>query len=183
MLTPGAGYYQQKTPEKLSTDWRSNAFRYEGKGQTKMSNAAIPAKVYFEDVQIGDELPPLVTAPITHLQLVKYAGASGDFNPLHTDPKVGEAIGVGGIIAHGMLIMGFAGQMLSDYVGPQALKKFGVRFKGMTHLDDIITCTGTITEKYEEDGEGRIAGKVQAVDQHGDVKVTGTFVAVLPQRE
>lgn len=148
-----------------------------------MSKTTVPAKIYFEDVQVGDEIPKLVTAPVTHLQLVRYAGASGDFNPLHTDPKIGEAIGVGGIIAHGMLIMGFVGQMLSDYVGPQALKKFGVRFKGMTHLNDEITCTGTITEKYEENGEGRIAGKVQAADQNGDIKVAGTFVAALPRRE
>ena len=147
-----------------------------------MGRTMIPAKVYFEDVQVGDEIPKLVTAPVTHLQLVRYAGASGDFNPLHTDPKIGEMIGVGGIIAHGMLIMGFVGQMLSDYVGPQALRKFGVRFKGMTHLNDEITCTGTITEKYEANGEGRIAGKVQAADQNGDIKVTGTFVAALPHR-
>src|SRR5207302_9609370 len=97
-------------------------------------------------------------------------------------PKIGEMIGTGGIIAHGMLIMGFVGQMLSDYVGPLALRKFGVRFKGMTHLDDVITCTGTITEKYESDGEARIAGKVQAADQNGDVKVTSTFVASMLHR-
>jgi acyl dehydratase len=142
----------------------------------------IPTKIYFEDVQVGDALPPLVKEPITHLQLVRYAGASGDFNPLHTDPSVGEAMGVGGIIAHGMLIMGFVGQMLSEYLGPQALKKFGVRFKGMTRLNDVITCTGVITKKYEENGEGCIAGDVQAVDQNGDVKVTGSFVAALPRR-
>ena len=85
------------------------------------------------------------------------------------DPKVGEEIGTGGIIAHGMLIMGFVGQLLSDYVGPTALRKFGVRFKGMTHLEDVITCTGTITNKYEADGEARIAGKVQAVDQNDPI--------------
>ncbi|HEY5002878.1 MAG TPA: MaoC/PaaZ C-terminal domain-containing protein [Ktedonobacteraceae bacterium] len=139
-------------------------------------------KRYYEDVQVGDALPPLVKSPMTHLRLVRYAGASGDFNPLHTDPKVGEEIGTGGIIAHGMLIMGFVGQLLSDYAGPGALRKFGVRFKGMTHLDDEITCAGTITEKYEVDGEGRIAGKVLAVDQNGDVKVAGTFIAALPHR-
>lgn len=139
-------------------------------------------KLYFEDVQVGDTIPKLITSPVTHLQLVRYAGASGDFNPLHTDPKIGEMIGTGGIIAHGMLIMGFVGRLVSDYVGPAALRKFGVRFKGMTHLDDVITCTGTITEKYEADGEARIAGKVQAQDQNGDVKVTGTFVAALPRR-
>ena len=145
-------------------------------------NPSINVKRYFEDVEVGEEIPQLVKSPVTHLQLVRYAGASGDFNPLHTDPKVGEEIGTGGIIAHGMLIMGFVGQLLSDYVGPEALRKFGVRFKGMTRLGDVITCTGKVTEKYEENGEGRIAGKVQAVDQNGDVKVAGTFVAALPKR-
>jgi acyl dehydratase len=146
------------------------------------TEATLPTKRYFEDVQVGDEIPRLVASPVTHLQLVRYAGASGDFNPLHTDPKIGEMVGTGGIIAHGMLIMGLVGRMLSDYVGPTALRKFGVRFKSMTRLDDVITCSGVISEKYEVDGEGRIAGKVQAADQNGDVKVTGTFVAALPRR-
>ena len=146
------------------------------------TDAQIPVKLYYEDVQVGDAIPKLVKSPLSHLQLVRYAGASGDFNPLHTDPKIGELVGVGGIIGHGMLTMGFVGQLLSDYVGPTALRKFGVRFKGMTRLDDVIICTGTITEKYEADGEARIAGKVQATDQNGDVKVAGTFVAALPRR-
>ncbi len=146
------------------------------------TEAQVPVKLYYEDVQVGDTIPKLVKSPVSHLQLVRYAGASGDFNPLHTDPKIGELVGVGGIIAHGMLIMGFAGQLLSDYVGPTALRKFDVRFKGMTRLDDVITCTGTITEKYEADGEARIAGKVQATDQNGYVKVAGKIVAALPHR-
>src|SRR5690348_18472145 len=102
-----------------------------------MTTQAESKKLYFEDVQVGDALPQLVKEPMTHLQLVRYAGASGDFNPLHTDPKVGELIGVGGIITHGMLIMGFVGQLLSDYVGPTALRKFDVRFKGMTRINDV----------------------------------------------
>jgi len=146
------------------------------------TDAQIPGKLYYEDVQIGDTIPKLVKSPISHLQLVRYAGASGDFNPLHTDPKIGELVGIGGIIGHGMLIMGFVGQMLSDYVGPTALRKFDVRFKGMTRLDDIITCTGTITEKYEVDGEARIVGRVHATDQNDEVKVAGRFVAALSRR-
>lgn len=146
------------------------------------TNAQVPAKLYYEDVQVGDAIPKLVKSPVSHLQLVRYAGASGDFNPLHTDPKFGELVGIGGIIAHGMLIMGFVGQMLSDYVGPTALRKFDVRFKGMTRLDDVITCSGTITEKNEADSEAHITGKVQATDQNGEVKVAGTFVAALPRR-
>ena len=146
------------------------------------TSAQVPTKVYFEDVQVGDAIPRLIKSSVTHLQLVRYAGASGDFNPLPTDPKIGEMLGLGGIISHGMLIMGFVGQMLSDYVGPTALRKFDVRFKGMTHLDDVITCTGTVTEKFEADGEARISGRVKAAAQNGDVKVIGTFVAALPRR-
>jgi acyl dehydratase len=146
-------------------------------------NMQAPAKLYYEDVQIGDALPVLVKSPVTHTQLVRYAGASGDFNPLHTDPAVGERVGLGGIIAHGMLIMGFVGQLVSDYVGPMALRSFEVSFKGMTRLEDVITCSGTIDNKYEADGENCISGTVQAVDQTGSVKVAGTFVAALPKRD
>ncbi len=146
------------------------------------TNTQTPKVRYADEVQVGDELPKLVKSPLSLNQLVRYSGASGDFNPLHTDPKVGEMIGTGGVISHGMLIMGFVGQLLSNYVGPSALRKFNVRFKGMSHLDDVITCTGTVTEKTEVDGETRISGKVQAADQNGDVKVAGTFTAVFPKR-
>ena len=142
----------------------------------------VSAKLFYEDVHVGYVIPPLVKPPVTHLQLVRYAGASGDFNPLHTDPAVGEKIGFGGIIAHGMLIMGFVGQTVSDFVGPTALRSFEVSFKGMTHLGDVIACTGSIIETYEAENEARIVGTVQATDQDGDVKVVGTFVAALPKR-
>lgn len=141
-----------------------------------------PTKRYYEDIQVGEALPPLVKPPITHLQLVRYAGASGDFYPVHTDPQVGQRIGLGGIIAPGLLIMGFVGQLVSDFVGPTALHSFAARFTGITHLQDVITCTGTITDKYEVDGQGHIVGQVQAADQTGQVKLTGNFVAVMPKR-
>lgn len=141
-----------------------------------------PIKQYYEDIQVGEIIPPLVKPPITHLQLVRYAGASGDFYPVHTDPQVGERIGLGGIIAPGLLIMGFVGQLVSDFVGPSALHSFATRFTAMTHLQDVITCTGTITDKYEVEGEGRIVGQVQASDQIGQVKLTGSFVAAMPRR-
>ena len=139
-------------------------------------------KRYYEDIQVGEALPRLVKPSITHLQLVRYAGASGDFYPVHTDPQVGERIGLGGIIAPGLLIMGFVGQLVSDFVGPTALHSFAARFTGVTHLQDVITCTGTITNKFEVDGEGRIVGQVQATDQTGQVKLTGSFVAAMPKR-
>ena len=146
------------------------------------STSRAPTKRYYEDIQIGEALPPLVKSPITHLQLVRYAGASGDFYPVHTDPQVGQRIGLDGIIAPGLLIMGFVGQLVSDFVGPTALHSFAARFTGMTHLQDVMTCSGTITDKYEHEGQGRIVGHVQATDQTGQVKLTGSFVAVLPKR-
>ena len=63
-------------------------------------------KVYFEDVKVGDELPPLVKGPIEQIQLTRYAGASGDFNPIHQDDEFARAAGMGGVFAHGMLSMG-----------------------------------------------------------------------------
>ncbi|MEI7555649.1 MaoC/PaaZ C-terminal domain-containing protein [Candidatus Chlorohelix sp.] len=140
-------------------------------------------RLYFEDVQLGEQLPPLTKAPVTHVQLVRYAGASGDFNPLHTDPEVGKAVGTGGTIAHGMLIMGFVGQMISDYLGDTSnLYRFRVRFQNMTRPGDVITCSGHVVRKYEEAGKGYIEAQVQAVDSTGDRKVAGSFTAILPLR-
>src|SRR5947207_15762706 len=108
------------------------------------TDAKVPAKLYYEDVEVGDTIPKLVKGSLTHLQLVRYAGASGDFNPLHTDPKFGEMMGTGGIIAHGLLVMGFVGQMLSDQVGPTAARRCGVAVQGMADRGDVITCSGSI---------------------------------------
>jgi acyl dehydratase len=144
----------------------------------------VPARIFFEDVSEGMALPELTNPPITHTMLVKYAGASGDFNPLHTDPAVGQKFGLGGPIAHGMLIMGFLGHFASDYLGgPGPLKQFGVRFKNMTRHGDVITCSGVITQKYEEDGQHLIKANVFAKDQTGEVKASGSFTASLPARD
>ncbi len=112
-----------------------------------LERGPVAAKVFYQDIEEGTEIPPLVNKPVNHTQLVKYAGASGDFNPLHTDPEVGVKVGLGGPIAHGMLIMGFLGHLISDYLGgPGALRKFGVRFQSMTRHGDVISCTGNITK-------------------------------------
>jgi acyl dehydratase len=137
---------------------------------------------FFDDVTVGMTLPNLTATPVTHNQLVRYAGASGDFNPLHTDISFANSAGLDNVIAHGMFVMGLVGRMISDYVGPTALRRFGVKFKGMTRLGDTITCSGTIRAKLEANGETRIRCDVQATDQHGEVKLTGSFEAALPQR-
>ena len=82
-----------------------------------------------------------------------------------------------------MLIMGFLGHFISDYLGgPGPLKQFGVRFKNMTRHHDVITCSGVITRKYEEGGQHLIQAEVFAKDQTGEVKAAGSFTASLPTR-
>ena len=140
-------------------------------------------ELYFEDVNVGDAVPELVKGPLQKLQHVMYAGASGDFNPLHTDDDFAKAVGMkDGVIAHGMLIMGFVGQAVAAWIPKKHLKKFGVRFAGMTKPGNTITVTGTVTDKRVEDGAHIIAGTVTAKDENGDVKVSGHFEAALPSR-
>ncbi len=137
--------------------------------------------VLFEDVRVGDEMPLLVKEPVTEVQLVRYAGASGDFNPLHTVHSVGEAAGFGGVIAHGLLIMGFVGQAITQWVPNRCIRKFRVRFTGVTRPGDAITVTGRVEEK--DPAENRITYSVEAKDQNGDAKIKGSFEAVFPSEK
>src|SRR5215472_831087 len=111
------------------------------------------SRVYADDVKVGDELPPLVKGPIQQIQLTRYAGASGDFNPIHQDPEFAKAAGMGDVFAHGMLTMGFVGQALTDWAGPASVRKFGVRFIALVRLKDVVTCTGRVIAKSSKDDE------------------------------
>ena len=134
---------------------------------------------HYDVIQVGEALPPLVKAPITEVQLVRYSGASGDFNPIHTVHQAGVDAGNGGVIAHGMLIMGFAAQMITNWVRPEQVRSFGVRFTGISRPGDEITVTGKVLDKMEVEGEQRVRCEVEAVDQTGHRKLKGEFVAAL----
>jgi acyl dehydratase len=138
--------------------------------------------IYFVSISTGDEIPSLTAAPITETQLVRYSGASGDFNPIHTVQHVAEEAGLGGVIAHGMLVMGLVGRTISDWVGIAPLRRFGVRFVGITKPGQVITVSGKVVEKMEIDGEYRVRCELSAVDQDGHQKVKGSFVVALPTR-
>ncbi|MBU8878008.1 dehydratase [Bacillus sp. FJAT-29790] len=102
--------------------------------------------------EIGQELEPLVKPAIDKVQLVKYAGASGDFNLIHTDVETAKQVGLPGTIAHGMLSMGFLGQLCSQLVGTNGfVKHLMVRFAGMVFLEDVLTCRAKVTNKNEEE--------------------------------
>lgn len=117
-----------------------------GKGENRL--------LVYEDLKEGQVLEPLVKPAVTKVQLVKYAGASGDYNPLHTDDEFAHSIGMPGVIAHGMLVMGFLGEYVNKLAGLSAeIANFRMRFGAMTVPGDSITCSAIIRSVYEEDGK------------------------------
>ncbi len=129
----------------------------------------------FAELQEGMELEALEKPPIDRVQLVKYAGASGDFNPLHTVDSFAQSAGLDGVIAHGMLSMGFLGQYVRALVGANAdIKQMKVRFQRMVKPGDVLTCRGKVTAVSDGE-EGKVATfDIAAVNQNGDVVTAGS---------
>ena len=120
-------------------------------------------------MKVGEELTPLAKEPVTRLQLVKYAGGSGDFNPIHWDPDRAREMGLDGVIAHGMLSMGFLGQYVAGVAGPEKVRRLQVRFAAMVRPGDELTCRGTVRSVEE----GRALLDVWAENQEGEKVTTG----------
>ena len=137
---------------------------------------------YFQDVTEGEELPPVVVENLSRTDLVRYAGASGDFNPIHHDEEFAHVAGQPSVFGHGMLTAAFVGRCVTDFVGPDSLRRLKVRFATRVWPGDTIVSMGKVTRKYEADGERRIDGEVQAVNQKGEVAVSGSFTAALAGR-
>jgi acyl dehydratase len=143
------------------------------------------ARVYFEDVAIGQEMPPLVKPPIQQIQLTRYAGASGDFNPIHQDEAFARAAGMGGVFAHGMLSMGFVAQSVTDWAGVGTVRALGVRFAALVRLGDVITCRGRVVSTRpakDSSGEHLVDLECWAENQKGEKVVTGHATVALPSR-
>src|SRR5215213_3644027 len=96
------------------------------------------------NLQAGQSLPSLEKEPVSKTQILRYAGASGDDNLIHTDVETARERGLDGVIAHGMLSMGFLGQYLTELAGPGHTRALSVRFAGMVRLGDVLTCGGTV---------------------------------------
>lgn len=138
-------------------------------------------RIKFDDYEIGAELPSETVGPIKHMDLVRYAGASGDFNPIHTDPEFAKEVGLGGTIAHGMYIMAQVGRFSTNWAHPQQVKSFAVKFRGMSRPGETIICRGKIKRKKEVDGEKLLTVAVEAVttkDGEDEVKVGGELVVL-----
>jgi len=140
------------------------------------ADATVPR---FDDVRVGDTLPPLTLPPLDRTTLALFAGASGDHNPIHIDIDVARRAGLPDVIGHGMLSMAWLGRLLTGWAPQTALREFGVRFQGIVHLGNVITCTGTVVEKLERAGERLVRIELQATNQYGERKTAGEALVAL----
>jgi acyl dehydratase len=132
------------------------------------------------DIKVGDTKSLVVFDNLTRSQIVMYAGASGDYNPLHSDEVFTTKIaGYPSVFAHGMLSMGATGRVLTDWFGADGLAKYGVRFVNQVWPGDTLTATATVDAIREEGGAAFADLTVSTVNQDGQPVVTGTATARL----
>jgi acyl dehydratase len=124
------------------------------------------------DVQVGESVKEMQLAPVSRIDLIKYAGASGDFNPIHTIDDEAKKAGLPGIIAHGMWSMGNLAKLFTGYYEEGFIQDYSIRFKGMVFLNDVITLKASLIEKQED----KLRFNVKAVNQQGNEVLKGEVV-------
>jgi peroxisomal enoyl-CoA hydratase 2 len=139
-----------------------------------MSSVTAPV---FEDLSVGDEAPPLVVDDISRTHFVRYAGASGDFNPMHHDDTIATSVGNPSVFGHGMLTAGLMARVLTDWFGPTALRRFQMRFSKQVWPGETLTCTAKVTDLRQEGEDALVDLDCQVVNQDGQVKLTGSATA------
>ena len=132
-----------------------------------------------EELEIGDSGPEVVVEELERRDFVKYAGASGDFNPIHYDEPYATEAGNPSVFAQGMLTAGFGAHMAADWFGLGNIMYYGVRFQARVFPDDTITVQGEITDIDRSGDETIVDADISAVNQDGDVVLTGSVTASL----
>jgi acyl dehydratase len=141
-------------------------------------SAANP-KLSCAELHVGAEREQVLVENLTRTQIVQYAGASGDFNPIHTDETFAtRAAGYPSVFAHGMLSMGLTGRLLTDWLGDGVLRSYGVRFVRQVWPGDTLTAKGTVTAI--DGDQGVVDIELVTRNQKGEPVVTGSARAVLP---
>jgi acyl dehydratase len=128
-------------------------------------------------LRIADTYAECVVENLSRTQIVQYAGAAGDYNPIHTDEVYALHAGHKGVFAHGMLTMGLTGKMLTNYVGDARLVKFGVRFTTQVWPGDTLTATATVTALRKVDSQDLVDLAIETVNQDGKQVLTGHATA------
>lgn len=142
---------------------------------------ALPVRpLYFEAVQAGDELPPLVKAPVDRVQIARWAGAAGDLGPLYVDEPYARAAGFPGVQVPPLLAMGFLGELAVDWLRGARLRRFGARFVKIAWPGDVLTVRGRVADRRFE-GRGRyvVDLELRAENQRGELVVRGGATAEL----
>ncbi len=130
----------------------------------------------YDDVKVGDEAPP-IDHTLTRTDLVMYAGASGDFNPMHHDEVAAQAAGLPSVFGHGMFSAGLLATAVTNYVGIGNLTSYRVRFTKQTWPGETLSTTVAVSEKRPGN---EIVLECALVNEHGEAKIQGEAVAVLP---
>jgi acyl dehydratase len=138
-------------------------------------------KLFFDDVNEGDTAPEFSTE-LGRTDLVMYAGASGDFNPMHTDEVAAKEAGLPGVFGHGMYTAGILAKALTDFVGVGNLREYKVRFTKQTWPGETLTTKITVQSKYEQGGDHLVDLECQVVNDAGEDKLTAVAIAALPNR-
>lgn len=136
---------------------------------------------YFEDIEV-DDTGPVVEHRLTRTDLVRYAGASGDYNPMHHDEVKATKAGMPSTFGHGMLSMAIVGRALTNWLGVDALRSFNVRFSKQTWPGDTLSTRLTVTDKRKDDGDNLVDVACELVNQSGDVVLAGQATAELRSR-
>lgn len=140
------------------------------------------ATLYYDDVEAGAEIPAISKTPTTS-QLVRWAGASGDFYPIHYDKDAAQGVGLPNVIVHGQLKGQFLIQMLTDWIGPLGIvRQFNCRYTGMDFPGVALSCSGSITRKFTDGDEYCLECEMALQNQQGETTVTATAIVTLPAR-
>ena len=131
-------------------------------------------KLYFESIRVGDELPALAKAPVDRVQLSRYAGASGDFNPVHVDELYAKSVGMPSVYAPGMLVMGMLGQLISDWARGGQMRRYNVRFIKMVWPGDTVVCKGRVSDRHGSGGRYFVEIDLWAENQKGELVMKGS---------
>jgi acyl dehydratase len=131
----------------------------------------------FDQLHVGDEAPPLVVENLTRTHFVRYAGASGDFNPMHHDDTMAAKAGNPSVFGHGMLTAGLMARVLKDWFGPEALTRYQVRFSKQVWPGDTLTCTAVVTDLHDAGDHGVADCSISVTNQNGDTCLAGTASA------
>jgi len=127
---------------------------------------------------VGESRSLVLFDDLSRTQIVMYAGASGDYNPLHSDDRFAtEVAEYPSVFAHGMLTMGATGRVLTDWVGDEQLTRYGVRFVGQVWPGDALTATATVEAVREENGQHLVDFTIVTANADGAPVVTGTATA------